>query len=123
MFALLISSYSRDGRMGNKVFQIVKPCPWWCPRPQMSKEATLNKIDLHGMRGSSGVAQLVKNPPANAGDARGEGSVLGSGRSLEKEMATCSSILAWKISWTEEPGGLQSMGLERVRHNRESTNE
>ena len=81
MFALLISSYSRDGRMGNKVFQIVKPCPWWCPRPQMSKEATLNKIDLHGMRGSSGVAQLVKNPPTNAGDARGEGSVLGSGRS------------------------------------------
>ena len=32
---------------------------------------------------------------------------------LEKEMATHSSILAWKISWTEEPGGLQSMGLQR----------
>ena len=36
---------------------------------------------------------------------------------LEKEMATCSSILAWKIPGTEEPGGLQSMGLQRVRHN------
>ena len=36
---------------------------------------------------------------------------------LEKEMATQSSILAWKIPWTEEPGGLQSMGLQRVRHN------
>ena len=35
---------------------------------------------------------------------------------LEKEMATHSSILAWKISWTEEPGGLKSMGLQRVRH-------
>ena len=35
---------------------------------------------------------------------------------LEKEMATPSSILAWKIPWTEEPGGLQSMGLQRVRH-------
>ena len=35
---------------------------------------------------------------------------------LEKEMATHSSILAWKISWTEEPGGLQSMWLQRVRH-------
>ena len=35
---------------------------------------------------------------------------------LEKEMATCSSILAWKIPGTEEPGGLQSMGLQRVRH-------
>ena len=36
---------------------------------------------------------------------------------LEKEMATHSSILAWRIPWTEEPGGLQSMGLLRVRHN------
>ena len=35
---------------------------------------------------------------------------------LEKGMATYSSILAWKISWTEEPGGLQSMGLQRVGH-------
>ena len=35
---------------------------------------------------------------------------------LELEMATHSSILAWKIPWTEEPGGLQSMGLQRVRH-------
>ena len=36
---------------------------------------------------------------------------------LEKEMATHSSILAWKISWTEESGGLQSMGSQRVGHN------
>ena len=35
---------------------------------------------------------------------------------LEESMATYSSILAWKISWTEEPGGLQSMGLQRVGH-------
>ena len=35
---------------------------------------------------------------------------------LEKEMITCSSILAWKIPRTEESGGLQSMGLQRVRH-------
>ena len=56
----------------------------------------------------------VKNPPANAGDLRDTGSVPGSGRSLEKEMATCSIILAWKTLWTEEPGGLQSMGSQRV---------
>ena len=37
---------------------------------------------------------------------------------LEKQMATHSSILAWRILWTEEPGGLQSMGSQRVRHNR-----
>ena len=35
---------------------------------------------------------------------------------LEKEMATHSSILAWRTPWTEEPGGLQSMGSQRVRH-------
>ena len=35
---------------------------------------------------------------------------------LEKEMATHSSILAWEIPWTEEPGGLQPMGLQRVGH-------
>ena len=37
---------------------------------------------------------------------------------LEKGMATHSSILAWRIPWTEEPGGLQSMGSQRVRHDR-----
>ena len=36
---------------------------------------------------------------------------------LEKEMATHSSILSWRIPWIEEPGGLQSIGLQRVRHN------
>ena len=41
---------------------------------------------------------------------------MGRGNSLEKGMATHSSILAWKIPWTEEPGGLQSMGLQRVGH-------
>ena len=41
---------------------------------------------------------------------------LGQEDPQEEEMATHSSILAWKIPWTEEPGGLQSMGLQRVRH-------
>ena len=41
---------------------------------------------------------------------------LGQKEPLEKEMATHSSILAWRIPWTEEPGGLQSMGSQRVRH-------
>ena len=53
------------------------------------------------------------NLPANAGHT---GSIPGSGRSQEKEMATHSSILAWEIPWTEEPGELQSMGSERVGH-------
>ena len=42
---------------------------------------------------------------------------LGGEDPLEKEMETHSSILVWKIPWTEEPGGLQSMGLQRVGHN------
>ena len=42
---------------------------------------------------------------------------LGQEDSLEKEMATHSSILAWEISWMEEPGGLQSMGITRVGYN------
>ena len=42
---------------------------------------------------------------------------LGREDPLEEELATHSSTLAWKIPWTEEPGGLQSMGSQRVRHN------
>ena len=53
---------------------------------------------------------VVKNPPANAGDAGDLGSFPGSGDPLEEEMATYSSILAWRIPWTEEPGRLQSIG-------------
>ena len=55
---------------------------------------------------------LVKNLPANARDAVRS---LGQEDSLEEEMATHSSILAWRIPWTEEPGGLQSMGSQRLR--------
>ena len=59
------------------------------------------------------VAQSVKNLPAvQEIQVRS----LGWEDPLEKEMATHSSVLAWKISWTEEPGGLQSMGSQRVGH-------
>ena len=57
---------------------------------------------------------MARNPPANAGDIRDMGSIPGSGRSLEEGIATHSSILAWRIPRTEEPGGLQSMGSQRV---------
>ena len=53
---------------------------------------------------------MVKNLLANAGDIRDLGSLLGWENSLEEEVATHSSILAWRIPWTEKPGGLQSMG-------------
>ena len=49
---------------------------------------------------------MVKNPPANAGDTRDTDLIPRSGRSTEEGMVTLSSILAWKISQTEDPGGL-----------------
>ena len=58
------------------------------------------------------VTQMVKSLPAML---KTPGSISGSGRSLEKEIATHSSILAWRIPWTEGPGGLQSMELKRIR--------
>ena len=64
---------------------------------------------------------MGKDPPAYAGDARDVGLIPGSGRSLEEEMATHSSVLAWRIPWAEEPGGLQSMGSQKVRHSWEHT--
>ena len=58
------------------------------------------------------MALVVKNPPANAGDQTLNKS-LGWEHPLEEGMATHSSILAWKILWTEEPGGLQSMESQK----------
>ena len=60
------------------------------------------------------VAQMVKHLPAMQETWV---KYLGREDPLEKEMATHSSILTWRIPWTEEPGGLQSMGVARVRHN------
>ena len=63
------------------------------------------------------VVLVVKKPPANAGDIRDQLQSLGREDPLEEVMATHSCILAWRILWTEKPGGLQSMGLQRVGHN------
>ena len=58
---------------------------------------------------------VVKNQSINAGDIRDD-LIPGLGRSPGGGIATHSSILAWRIPWTEEPGGLQSMGSKRVEH-------
>jgi len=60
------------------------------------------------------VAETVKNPPAVQ---EMQVQSLGQEDPLKKGMATHSSILAWRIQWTGEAGGLQSMGWQRVRHN------
>ena len=83
--------------------------------PRGCKESdTTERLHFHILRmRASPVAQLVKNPPA-----MWETWVQSLGREdlLEKEIAAHSSILAWRIPWTEEPGRLQSMGLQRTDH-------
>ena len=72
---------------------------------RITREIKLNQVVL-----------VVKNLPANAGDLRDMGSILGSGRSPEEGMATRCSILVWRIPWTVEPGGLWSILFQRVGH-------
>ena len=59
------------------------------------------------------MALVIKNLPANAGDV----GLISGEAPLEEGMATHSSLLAWRIPWTEEPGRLQSMESQRVGHN------
>ena len=63
------------------------------------------------------MAQAVMNLPAMQETQETQVRSLGWEDPLEEEMATHSSILAWKIPWTEEPDGLQSIGSQRVRNN------
>ena len=58
---------------------------------------------------------VVKNPPASAGDRRDTGLIPGLGRSPGGGNGNPLTVLAWRIPWTEEPGGLQSIGLRRVK--------
>ena len=59
---------------------------------------------------------MIKNLPANARDIRDLGSISGSSDPLEEGMTMHSSTLAWRIPWTAERGGLQSMGSQSVGH-------
>ena len=60
---------------------------------------------------------MAKNPPTNAGVIETWIRSLGQEDPLEEGLSTHSSILTYRIPWTEEPGGLQSIGSQRVRHN------
>ena len=82
---------------------------WETGGPQLNRALT-DAISINGLT----IAQSIKNLPAMQ-ETRVQS--LGWEDALEKEMATHFSILAWKISWTEEPGGLQSTGLQRGRYN------
>ena len=62
------------------------------------------------------MAQWVKNPPTMQETQETQVQSLGQEDPVEEGMAIHSSIFAWRIPWTKEPGGLQSMGSQRVRH-------
>ena len=99
----------------NGIIQYVIFCEWL-----LSLSVTFSRF-IHAVTGFYSllwpnplVAQMLKNPPAMQETwARS----LSWEDPLEKDMATHCSIIAWKISWTEEPGGVQSMGSQRVTHN------
>ena len=74
-------------------------------------------VTLWTVDSASQVALVVKNLPASAGDIRDRGLVTGGDDPLEEGTATHSSILVWRFLWIGEPERLQSVGLQRVRHN------
>ena len=101
--------------------------PWGRKESDMTEQ--LNSNNRWGKKGVPAAASGQK-PTCHCRRCKRQGSIPGSGRApggghgnslqyscLEKPMATHSSILAWRSPWTEEPGGLQSMGSQRVRHN------
>ena len=86
----------------------------------MASFGQINVFTLIGSKDSNGTQTSkssnnykVTSTKSSTFNARDLGSIPGLGRSLEKGMATHSSILAWRIPWTEEPGGLQSTGSQR----------
>ena len=89
-----------------QIFVQISPSRW-------SPFWPLHSVCTYTSQGASLVAWTVKNLPTMQETWI---RFLGWGHPLEKGMATHSSILAWRIPWTEEPGGLQSMGLQRVGH-------
>ena len=105
--------HSGGNKQGLKANSVTSQCDQKqsvCVRPP----AGLANTELASYR-SFPCCSAVKNLPACA-DVGDVGSIPGSGRSLVEEIVTHSSILAWEIPCTEKPGGLQSMGLQKVRY-------
>ena len=110
----------------SKLHLIPDPPPWGRPLAHPSGLGAENPHGIHCYLGwltfgpalcwekEGNGALVVKNPPANAGDWRDTGSIPGSGRSPGGGHG--HPLPAWRIQWTEEPGGLQSMRSQRVGH-------
>ena len=91
-------------------------CTFSLRNPGLAKHTRILFSWLQCLVGAGTGDTVVKTLPDNAGDTGDAGSIPGLGRSPEEEMASHSSILAWRIPWTKEPDGLHSMGWQRVGH-------
>ena len=94
-------------------------CECWWPQARHAPayvlkqaQGSLRMKSSHTWMGPSQVALVVKNPPAKAGGLRDAGSISESGRSSGWGNVAHSSLLAWRIPWTEETGGVRSIGLQ-----------
>ena len=101
-----LSLASKDNENGNLVTCIRVQTSWF------SFELRRNCFPP----GASQLALVAKCLPASAGDTQMQLQSLGREDPLDKDMATHSSLLAWRIPWTDEPGGLQSTGCQRAGH-------
>ena len=90
---------------------------FWASRGDEAAVPDVFPVPYPSLKGFPGDS-VIKKPPANAGDAGDMGLIPGLGRPPpEEEMATYSSILTWEIPWAEEPGGIQSLGSQKIRCN------
>ena len=93
----------------------------YTPKYNIVRKTSLSSLSLYSLllphsQGFLG-GSVVKNLPANPGNTRDMGLIPGSGRSPGVRNGMLYSTLAWEIPWTEEPGGLQFVGSQRVGHN------
>ena len=106
----------RERREATLAVTFDQKCEQWTTKSKHEEQGTnITKMSNSGGRGEPG-GSAAKDLPAVKETQETWVRSLGWEGLLEEGMATHSSILAWRIPWTEEPGGLQSMALQRVRH-------
>ena len=108
-------AYRAPTNLGSSAFSVVSFCLFIL---FMGSHGKNTEVVCHFLlQWNSLVVQMIKKKKKSAYNAGDPGSIPGSKGSLEKKVATHSNILVWRIPWREEPGGLQSMGLQRVGPN------
>ena len=115
---LILTDPRWTDRTGNTKEQLTCREKTWLPRGGGGVGMNWGfRIDAYTLVWTSQVGLVVKTPPAKAGGIKTQVWSLGLEDTLEEGTAAHSSILAWKVPWTEEPESLLSMGSQRVGHN------